>query len=150
STSSVLVFDGFESVETPLSDPHARPGWQTRSGAATRSASQGLDARFVFHILSMCPPPAGFGKAAPEVLGPGPGPPVLRVHGGAEDVLILLAFAFRPGLDELDELGARHTVSELEAMRGELVTGRLPFLARPGGEEFQFVVRQPHGAPSST
>jgi hypothetical protein len=67
---------------------------------------------------SLIPPPAGFRKATTEVLGRGPGPSGLRVHTGSENVLILLAFAFRPGFDEHDELGARHTVSELEAMRG--------------------------------
>ena len=95
-------------------------------------------------------PLAGFGKAVAKVLGRGPGPAGFRARGGAEDVLILPAFAFRPGLDEGDKLGAGYAVSELEAMRGQLVTGGLLFLECRGGEEFQFMLCQLHGTTSST
>jgi hypothetical protein len=64
--------------------------------------------------------------------------------------LILFPFAFCPGLDEHDQVGARHAVGELEAVGRQLVAGRLPFLARPRGQEFKLVACQLHGAPSST
>ena len=98
----------------------------------------------------MTSPPAGFGQAGVELRRRGPGPARPRISGGAENVLILFAFAFRPGLDEHEQLGARHAVGELETVGRQLVAGRLPFLARPGGQEFKLIVRQFHGATSST
>jgi hypothetical protein len=64
--------------------------------------------------------------------------------GGGKNVLIFLAFALRPGFDEQDQLSARHTVSQLQAMGRQFVTRGLPLLARPGRKEIQFVMRQLH------
>jgi hypothetical protein len=93
----------------------------------------------------MNPPPAGFGEPGIEILGRRPRPARLEIGGGVENVEILLTFALRSGLDEHEELGARHPVCELEAMARQLVAGRLPFLARPSGKEFQLVTCQFHG-----
>jgi hypothetical protein len=109
-----------------------------------------LYSRLAFHSASMKSPIADFGEAIAEVLSRGPGPAGFRVHGYFENRLILLTFPERPRLDELDQLGTSYAMSKLKAMRGQSVTGGLPFLTRPRGQEFKFVVRQLHGAPSST
>ena len=44
----------------------------------------------LFHPFSMSAPPAGFCKTVAEVLGCGPRPARLRVHGGAENVEVLV------------------------------------------------------------
>ncbi len=93
---------------------------------------------------------AGLCQTASELSGRGPRPAGLRVGGGGENLLIFLAFVFRPGFDQHDQLAARDTVSQLQAMGGQLVTRRLPFLARPGRQEFQFFMCQRHGVLSST
>ena len=64
---------------------------------------------------------ACFCQPASEVPGRGPRPAWLRVDGGGKNLLILLAFSFRPGFDEQDQLGARNTVSHLQAMGGQPV-----------------------------
>src|SRR5262249_1047503 len=65
-----------------------------------------LRSQHFFQHFWMSPPLAGFCKAAAEVLRRGPGPLGLWVHGRAENILILFAFAFRPGFDEQEKLGA--------------------------------------------
>ena len=73
----------------------------------------------------------------------------MPISRDAENILILPAFGFGPGFDELDQVGAGYAVGELETVRGQLITGGFPFLAGSGGQEFEFVLRQLHGAPSS-
>ena len=70
-----------------------------------------------FPSFPMCSPLARFCQTTGEVPGRGPRPAGLRVEGGGENLLILLAFAFRPGFDEQDQLGTGDTVSQLHAMR---------------------------------
>src|SRR5262245_53946855 len=98
-----------------------------RSTISVCAALEDLTSCPLFHSLAMRPPPAGFCKPSVEVRGRGPGPAGLGVHGGAKNLSILFAFAFRPGFDEHEQLGTRYPMSELEGMGG------LPFLARPGG-----------------
>src|SRR5271165_5906575 len=128
--------------------PDFRRSTEWRSTPGLTSPHLGF--RRPFHSFPMRSPLARFCKTAGEVPGRGPRPAGLRVDGGGKNLLILLAFAFRPGFDEKDQLGARDTVSQLQAMGGQLVTRGLPFLARPGRQEFQFVVSELHGVPSST
>src|SRR5262249_38805158 len=85
-----------------------------------------------------------------EVPSRRPRPEGFWIGGGDKDILILLAFALRPGFDKENQLGARDTVPQLQAMGRQPVTRGLPFLPRPGSKEFQFVARQLHGVPSST
>src|SRR5438094_105359 len=81
----------------PESIPNA--GMGQASTATNRLALPERNPRGVFHPLSLSPPPVGFSEAGVEILGRGPGPARLGIHGGAVNVLVLLAFAFRPGLD---------------------------------------------------
>jgi hypothetical protein len=60
----------------------------------------------VFHALSMTPPPEGLGVAGTEILGRGPGPARLRIHGDVQNVEIFFAFTLRPDLNKLDQLSA--------------------------------------------
>ena len=79
-------------------------------------------------------PFARFCQTTGELTGRGPRPPRLLVDSGDKNVLIFLAFTFRPGFDEQDQLGARHTMSHLQPMGRQFVTRRLPFL-RPRQKE---------------
>jgi hypothetical protein len=61
-------------------------------------------------------PFARFCQTTGELTGRGPRPAWVLVDGGDKNVLIILAFTFRPGFDEQDQLSARHTVSQLQPM----------------------------------
>jgi hypothetical protein len=89
-------------------------------------------------------PFARFCQTTGELTSRGPRPLGLLVYSGDKNILIFLAFAFRPGLDEQDQLSAHHTMSHLQSMGRQFVTRGLPLLARPGRKKLQFAMRQLH------
>ncbi|HJT35944.1 MAG TPA: hypothetical protein VJ783_28200 [Pirellulales bacterium] len=119
-------------------------------GGAGRASFHGSFGPFGLSFLPVGSSPVCFCQTTNEVFGPGPWPAGLRVDGGRKDLLILFALAFRPGFDERDQMGAGDAVSQLQTMGRQLVTRRLPFLARPGSQKLQFVMGELHGVPSST